>query len=127
MSDAWRVRLLAAIKTDGRSDRAISLAAGLGPNFIGQMRGTATSAPKNPSIENVAALALALKIPLASIIVEAEDQLRAALLAFGVHPEDIGRAVSAVKVFVDDPDEQSSLRPRRDLSAPANGRHAKAP
>ncbi len=38
-----------------------------------------------------------------------EQQLRLALLAYGVSAEDLGRAVSSVKVFVDDPAEQPSL------------------
>lgn len=37
MNDDWFPRLLAAIEADGRSKRAISMAAGLGPNFVQQM------------------------------------------------------------------------------------------
>jgi len=56
-----------------------------------------------------------------------EMQLRAAMLSYGVDSEDLGRAVSAVKVFVDDPDEQSSQDPLDDQSAPSSGRRAKEP
>lgn len=56
-----------------------------------------------------------------------EMQLRSAMLAFGVDKEDLGRAVSAVKVFVDDLDEQSSEPLPDDQSAPANRRRAPVP
>lgn len=56
-----------------------------------------------------------------------EMQLRAALLAFGVDKEDLGRALSSVKVFVDDLDEQSSGSLPDDQSAPANRRRAPVP
>lgn len=56
-----------------------------------------------------------------------EMQLRSALLAFGVDKEDLGRAVSSVKVFLDDPDEQSSLDLPDDPHELASGRHVKVP
>jgi len=56
-----------------------------------------------------------------------EEQLRAALLSFGVDAEDLGRAVSAVKVFVDDPVERSSAAPPDDQSERASPRRAKVP
>ncbi|HWK65367.1 MAG TPA: hypothetical protein VNS34_10525 [Rhizobiaceae bacterium] len=56
-----------------------------------------------------------------------EAQLRSALLAFGVDAEDLGRAVSSVKVFVDDHDEQSSQGLHRDQSSPSNGRREVEP
>lgn len=60
MGKTWRDRLLEAIEKDGRTPRAISLAANLGPNFLGQMirRGTAPSTPA------VVALCQVLKISL---------------------------------------------------------------
>ena len=47
MDTAWRQRLIEAIEKDERTPRAISLAAGLGPNYLNQMieRGTAPSIP----------------------------------------------------------------------------------
>lgn len=45
-----------------------------------------------------------------------ETRLRSAMLAFGVSPTEIGRAVSAVKLFVDETDEQSEQDPHRDQS-----------
>ncbi|PBC23503.1 helix-turn-helix domain-containing protein [Mesorhizobium sp. USDA 4775] len=59
--------------------------------------------------------------------VDAERALRSALLRFGVDGEDLGRAVSAVKVFVDDRDEQPSPPLPDDRSAPATHRRVKAP
>jgi hypothetical protein len=56
-----------------------------------------------------------------------EARLRSAMLAFGVDREDLGRAVSAVKVFVDDHDAQSSQALLDDQSAPSNRHHAKEP
>lgn len=79
MKEDWRERLLAAIDADERSDRAISLAAGLGPNFVGQMRGSKTAPPKNPSIEHITKLARALNLPLASILGEEREQLLSGL------------------------------------------------
>ncbi len=58
----WRARLLAAIDADGRSDRAISLAAGLSPNFVHQMRGGI-----EPGVKKVLRLAAEVKISLAEL------------------------------------------------------------
>lgn len=108
MKDGWRERLLAAIDADGRSDRAISLAAGLGPNFVSQMRGTKSSAPKKPNIEYVRKLALVLGKELSSIVgptdEDAERQLRSALLAYGVHRDYLDQALRAIIGFLEDDD-----------------------
>lgn len=56
-----------------------------------------------------------------------EARLRSALLAFGVDREDLGRAVSAVKVFVDDPDERSSQDLHDDQSEPSSPHRAQEP
>lgn len=56
-----------------------------------------------------------------------EAQLRSAMLAFGVDAEDLGRAVSAVKVFVDDLGEQSEQDLPRDQSSPASRRRERVP
>lgn len=60
MENGWRTRLLEAIEKDPRSPRAISLDAGLGPNYLDQMmrRGTAPSTPA------VVALCETLKISI---------------------------------------------------------------
>lgn len=59
----WRERLLAAVDADPRSDRAISLAAGLGPNFVNQLRNNETE----PGIKKVLRLAAELKVSLAAL------------------------------------------------------------
>lgn len=106
MKDGWKERLLKAIDEDGRSDRAISLAAGLGPNFIGQMRGTKAASPKKPNIEYVRKLAAELGKELSSIIGQTEDdadrRLRSALLAYGVNRDDLDQAMRAIIGFVED-------------------------
>lgn len=56
-----------------------------------------------------------------------EGRLRSALLGFGVNAVDLGRAISSVKVFVDDLDELQSLDPLDDRSEPASPRRAKVP
>ena len=98
MHDGWKDRLLKVIDADGRSDRAISLAAGLGPNFVGQMRGTRGSAPKKPNIEYVRKLAAVLEKDLSTILgapeADAELRLRSALLAYGVDRKLIDAAVT---------------------------------
>jgi len=56
----WKDRLLHAVELDGRSDRAISLAAGLGPNFLNQLR----NSDKEPGIEHVHMLARELRLSM---------------------------------------------------------------
>ncbi len=56
-----------------------------------------------------------------------EQQLRSALLSFGVDAEDLNRAVSSVRVFVDDPDEQSSEGPLDGQSSRASRRREEVP
>lgn len=129
MQSGWRERLLAAIDEDGRSDRAISLAAGLGPNFISQMRGTKAAAPKRPSIEHVRKIAAALNKDLATIIGpdDAEPALKAALLAYGVDKDDIPAVMRAIRGFLEPDDELPQQDQRRDQSEPANRHHESEP
>lgn len=133
MNDGWRDRLLKAIDEDGRSDRAISLSAGLGPNFVSQMRGTKASAPKKPNIEYVRKLALVLGKELSTILGSAEDdaetRLRSALLAYGVDKDDLVSVMKAIKGFADGVSGVVPLRSDnpRDQSEHENPRHVKAP
>jgi transcriptional regulator with XRE-family HTH domain len=63
MTDDWKERLLAAIEADGRSYRAISMAAGLGPNFVNQFR----REEKEPAAKHVIMLAKALNMSLSHL------------------------------------------------------------
>jgi len=58
MEENWKTRLLQAIDSDGRSDRAISTAANLGVNFVNELRNTA----KEPSVEKILRLAAELNL-----------------------------------------------------------------
>lgn len=133
MKDGWRERLLAAIDADGRSDRAISLAAGLGPNFVSQMRGTKAAAPKKPNIEYVRKLAAALGKEMSSIVgatdEAADARLRSALLAYGVDKDDLVQAMRAIKGFVEDASGDGQLESDHSQAhtEPASPRHDKAP
>lgn len=57
----------------------------------------------------------------------AEARLRSAMLAFGVDKDELSRAVSAVKVFVDDLDEQRSQDPLDDQSGTSNRPRVRVP
>ena len=76
----WQDRLLSAIEADGRSWRAISLAAGLGPHYISQMRQRGT----NPTLDAADKLCRVLDISLVYILTgleldpEGEEFLRLA-------------------------------------------------
>jgi hypothetical protein len=56
MDDGWFERLLEAVQRDGRDFKAISLAAGLGPNFVQQM----VKYRKAPKIDSFVKLMTAL-------------------------------------------------------------------
>ena len=88
------------------------------------------------SQEILEAAAVALNCTVADLIsrppdkaplTDSESQLRSALLAFGVDKEDLGRAVSAVKVFLDDPGEPPLSDPRHGQPEPSNRPHESAP
>jgi len=68
MDTAWRQRLIAAIEKDDRTPRAISLAAGLGPNYLNQMIERGTS----PSIPALVSLCGALDLSLTYIFTGAD-------------------------------------------------------
>lgn len=121
MIDDWRARLLKAIDEDGRSDRAISLAAKLGPNFISQMRGTKSAAPKKPNIAYVQRIADVLGKELTSIIGNDSAELRSALLSYGVPAKHLDRIIAMVDGFVEALSEelsrQDELGDRPELSS----------
>lgn len=68
MENGWRARLIDAIEKDERTPRAISLAAGLGPNYLTQMLARGTS----PSTSAVVALCDVLGISLTYLFTGAE-------------------------------------------------------
>lgn len=61
----------------------------------------------------------------ADVITEA--QMRAALLAYGVHGDDLPSVLKAISGFVSADDVQPEPDPPRDRSAPASRRRATAP
>lgn len=75
MNEDWFPRLLAAIDSDGRSKRAISMAAGLGPNFVQQMSkdGKVPGADKLLAILNALGTARTFYV-LTGIEMRAEDE-----------------------------------------------------
>jgi lambda repressor-like predicted transcriptional regulator len=67
LSDNWRERLETALKDAGRSKRDVSLAAGLGPNYLHEV----LTLGKEPSIKNLIAIAATLNTSVAFLIGEA--------------------------------------------------------
>lgn len=63
----WRTRLAAAIEQSGKSKREVSLAAGLGANYIQQI----FKDGKEPSVSNLLAIAGALNKSVAELVGEA--------------------------------------------------------
>lgn len=58
MRENWKTRIIAAIDADARSDRAISLAAQLGENFVNQFRNT----DRSPSVDKLEKLIKVLNL-----------------------------------------------------------------
>lgn len=102
MEDEWRVRLNEVVKDDGRSLRALSLAAGFGENYVQQM----LKDKKDPSFTKLAKV-LSVLSPNAALYVlsglrpDADRQLRAALLSFGIDASDIGSIVGIITGYRD--------------------------
>lgn len=61
--EEWRERFLAVVDADGRSDRAISLAAGCNENAVNEIRNTA----KSPRVDRLLALIGELDVSVAYI------------------------------------------------------------
>lgn len=78
MTSPWRDRLMKSIEADGRSPRAISLAAKLGPNYLTQMieRGTAPSTPALVSLCDVLGISLTYVFTGATMTPDQEELLR---------------------------------------------------
>lgn len=69
MKENWKTRLLRAVDEDPRSDRAISLATGLGVNTVNELRNT----DKSPSIDKVLKLSEELGLSLSYLFWGAEE------------------------------------------------------
>ncbi|WP_010660239.1 helix-turn-helix domain-containing protein [Brucella anthropi] len=102
MEENWKSRLLKAVDEDPRSDRAISLATGLGVNTVNELRNT----DKSPSIEKVMKLSEELGVSLAYLFWGAEDdkapirgehEIRAMLgRVQGLKPDDVGLVLGMI-------------------------------
>jgi transcriptional regulator with XRE-family HTH domain len=68
----WRTRLIQAVDADGRSDRAISEASGLGVNFVNELR----KGEKEPGVNKVIKLAATLNLSLGFVFNGAEISAR---------------------------------------------------
>ncbi len=66
--EGWRQRLLAAVDNDGRSGREISVAAGLGVNYIAELR----NAGKDPRVKKIIKLADELGVSLSYVFLGVE-------------------------------------------------------
>lgn len=81
MSEGWKERLAKAVDDDGRSMRAISLAAKCGPNYLTEV----FAREKVPSIDKLIRLAAELKVSAAYIVtgvqVTADDEEMFALIS----------------------------------------------
>lgn len=78
MESGWRGRFIKAIEADGRTPRAISKAAGLGPNYLTQMlsRGTSPSTPALVSLCGVLGISLTYIFTGAEMSREQEELLQ---------------------------------------------------
>lgn len=136
MEAVWISRVREEMIERGFSMKSLSAAAGQNETFVRDM----LARNKAPSVDKLMKVAAALQVSVGYLVGETdsksagntvskdpETSLRSALIAYGVDAEDIGRAVSAVKVFVDDLDVQSSQDPRHDQSELSNRRRVKAP
>ena len=65
----WRRKLLEAADRSGRSDRDISLCAGVNPSYLNEMRRMG----KDPSVPRALALANELRVSIASLFLDRDD------------------------------------------------------
>lgn len=96
MTKGWRERILEAVEADERSDRAISLAAKLGPNFVNELRNTR----KQPRADKLLKLIDELKISATYVFTgldfTPEDELFVQLLR-SASPADRALHLDALK------------------------------
>ena len=136
MEQEWEKRFRARMEDMGFTMKSLSIAAGLNDSYVRDM----LMRKRQPTIDKFCRLADALRVTVGYLLgeeasttqqsaaeVDVTAQLRSVLLAFGVDREDLGRAVSAVKVFVDDLDEQPSPDLPDDQSELSSRPRVKAP
>lgn len=68
MSEGWLTRLTEAVRSDGRTPRAISLAAGLGPNYLSEL----LTKGKVPGIDKLLRLCAELNVSATWVLTGAE-------------------------------------------------------
>ena len=102
MTQNWKSRLLQAVDDDPRSDRAISLAVGLGVNTVNELRNT----DKSPSVDKVLKLAEELGLSLGYVFwgadsdtspIQGESQILKTLKRIeGLNEQDITVVLSII-------------------------------
>lgn len=102
MAERWKDRLKAAVDADGRTPRAISKAAGCGPNYLGEVFGKA----KVPSIDKLLMLSAELKVSATYILTGSEvspesEEMLMILASLGPDERDtmlrLGRQLKAAR------------------------------
>lgn len=109
MEKDWVTRLQKAISTDGRSARAISVAAGLGVNYVQQF----LKDGKEPGSDRLARLLDVLGKQSALYVLTgiraSEDDLRFLAVASRIRPEVRGQALSVLEALQDRPEAEGPL------------------
>lgn len=103
MEDAWRTRLKEVIEADPRSLRAISRESGNGENYVQQL----LKDNKDPSFPRLAKVlsTLGTKATLYVIngtVANESQQLRSALLAYGVDRQQLDLAIALIGNLTDE-------------------------
>lgn len=88
MDSSWRNRLGEAIRKSGRSERNISLGAGLGPGYLnGILRDG-----KDPSVSRLAAVCREIGVPLTYILIGVEIDQEAEKILQIIAKDDVRKA-----------------------------------
>lgn len=128
MARDWRERLKERVEADERSMRAISMAAGHGPNFIQQL----LKDGKEPGFQKLVDL-LSVLGPDAAVYVTTgirlgtEDQLRATLTANGLPANELATVMDIIKRFTPASAAISGHSQSPDQPRPANPRRERVP
>jgi hypothetical protein len=87
MANGWKHRLLKAIDDDPRSDRAISMASKLGPNFVNELRNTDKEPGTDKLMKLIAELGVSASEILLDVGITSEDEEFLRLLKNLTEPE----------------------------------------